>query len=986
MKNHSIAMKKRVKALALALLLTVGSTSMAQNWSQNTACPGWNNPTSFTQGNSQNYYTGCGGSVAYGKPDFDVMTGETGVTWSSSIFTASQMATAGAAGCGGSNYGTIPNHDKMFAIMTTSSQAPGHPVNKDPNTGDRLPFVPTQFNTTDTTPGFVNTNLQRSIRVGDDCHAGGQNGASALFYNMYVTTDNAIMILYYATVVENPGHGITGDPTFIIRVQKQNASGQWVQISDTLAYMVASTPASSGGSIVFEPNFNTNGWHQAYTGYNGVNYKDWTKVVLNLSNLLYENVRVEVMINDCYYNAHYAYAYVAGECRRMALLPQGCPPGMSTDVATIQAPRGMQLYEWSASEYGKSDPLTRLDDPDADAYFTFRTLASGTEAQGYSTYHTQTDDFRVVYRPNNNHVPIPVYDSVGERQTFRCRMTSALDPAKPFTSDMFITVTNTKPKMDIDTLSLCDGTVKMWNQSYVPGAQEELVVDSLTRWTIYNNPDCLGEPLDTLFGDSIAYTFSDTEVHGVIVRTNTSIEGCYSEAMYTVKPLATPRPGMTLSKHVLCDADETTITDTTTGTQYREWYFLRGDATSTGPSAPRDTVKGFGNYNNAITRPFTHNVEPIGLMVRNGMYYINPYNTGDTIWCQANAYDTVAVFVHPELEVSGDTIVCQGSKTDALVRAVGVEGCTYEWSRSYGSITGGIPAGDRLQVTPYADTSTYYVRVTSPQGCVAWDSINAYLVRPVLTMLPTDGIICPGDTVVLTGTAADHYSWQASPADPSMSGQENADVITVTPQRTTVYTMIGHGTNDCDASPLTKKVTVRPLPIPKISTDPGFVDTDDPTVVIRDVSQYGVSSSWLFDDGTTSTNREVTHTFRNAIGQDSVYVELTAANVLNCTTTRTFGIPVELFTAWFPNIFTPGSEDDNAIFRLYTVNVYENFHIYIYNRYGALVFESDQPDFEWDGTYNGTPCPQGVYAYVCNYRKPGTNTLSAKNGTITLIR
>ena len=93
-----------------------------------------------------------------------------------------------------------------------------------------------------------------------------------------------------------------------------------------------------------------------------------------------------------------------------------------------------------------------------------------------------------------------------------------------------------------------------------------------------------------------------------------------------------------------------------------------------------------------------------------------------------------------------------------------------------------------------------------------------------------------------------------------------------------------------------------------------------------------------------------------------------------------------LFTAWFPNIFTPGSEDENARFRLYTINDYEVFHIYIYNRGGQLVFESVDPNFEWDGTYNGENCAQGTYAYVCNYRKAGTSTLVTKNGTITLVR
>ena len=51
-----------------------------------------------------------------------------------------------------------------------------------------------------------------------------------------------------------------------------------------------------------------------------------------------------------------------------------------------------------------------------------------------------------------------------------------------------------------------------------------------------------------------------------------------------------------------------------------------------------------------------------------------------------------------------------------------------------------------------------------------------------------------------------------------------------------------------------------------------------------------------------------------------------------------------------------------------------------------LIFESEDPEFVWDGTYKGKPCPQGAYVYTCNYRKPEAGTLSSRNGTITLLR
>ena len=667
----------------------------------------------------------------------------------------------------------------------------------------------------------------------------------------------------------------------------------------------------------------------------------------------------------------------------MDLTSSGCPPGMATDVTTITAPPGMLQYEWAASEWGVSASTSDLNPGGPNSYFTFRTLASGTEAQGMNVYHAQANDFKVYYRPNANHTPIPLIDSVGNRQTIRCNMLSAIDPAKPFWSPLYINIQNTKPTMLIDTLSMCDGRIQLTNVSYVPG-DPSLVVDSLTTWQCYNSPDGSG-PVDTTFtGQMGYYQCNNTDIRTILVRTNTTDPECYSEGIYHVKPLQNPQTGFTISNRVLCDADETRLADTTSDIAWRTWYFRSENDTN---GTQLDSITGRGTDQQIINRGFTHAVEPIHLVNYNGLYYVNPLLTTDTIWCHGDAYDTVAVFLHPELEVIGDTIVCQGSLTDATVRAIGVEGCTYEWSRTNGAITGGLPAGDHLAVEPYADTAVYYVKVTSPQGCVAWDSVHAYLVRPHLSINPLDGRICPGDTATLTGLDADHYTWTASPADPTLAGQDSNTIIRVSPEQTTTYTLIGHGSNDCDAAPITQVVTIYPLPIPSVIVDPSIIDSDHPTATLRDNSTYSVNSSWLFNNSERVDGQQVTHTFEEALGSDSVRVLLTSYNALNCPINHMFSIPVVLFTAWFPNIITPNSDDQNSTFRMFSRCEYEYFQILIYNRRGSLVYKSDNPLFEWDGhDMSGRECPQGAYVYVCNYRKPGVHELKKLTGSVTILR
>ena len=61
------------------------------------------------------------------------------------------------------------------------------------------------------------------------------------------------------------------------------------------------------------------------------------------------------------------------------------------------------------------------------------------------------------------------------------------------------------------------------------------------------------------------------------------------------------------------------------------------------------------------------------------------------------------------------------------------------------------------------------------------------------------------------------------------------------------------------------------------------------------------------------------------------------------------------------------------------------FHCWIYNRWGKLVYEFTDPDGEWDGTYNGRPLDTGVYYYVITAK--GNDGVSYKRrGDINILK
>ena len=67
-------------------------------------------------------------------------------------------------------------------------------------------------------------------------------------------------------------------------------------------------------------------------------------------------------------------------------------------------------------------------------------------------------------------------------------------------------------------------------------------------------------------------------------------------------------------------------------------------------------------------------------------------------------------------------------------------------------------------------------------------------------------------------------------------------------------------------------------------------------------------------------------------------------------------------TFFIPNAFTPNGDGLNDTFEPKMSNI-ETYKIMIFNRWGELIFEGNDPRFIWDGTYKGVVVPDGTYTY-----------------------
>ncbi|MEM9990126.1 MAG: PKD domain-containing protein [Bacteroidota bacterium] len=155
-------------------------------------------------------------------------------------------------------------------------------------------------------------------------------------------------------------------------------------------------------------------------------------------------------------------------------------------------------------------------------------------------------------------------------------------------------------------------------------------------------------------------------------------------------------------------------------------------------------------------------------------------------------------------------------------------------------------------------------------------------------------------------------------------------------------------------------------------------------VSFKEQARGATAFFWNFDDGIISTLPNPIHTFSDT---GRFQVQLTVENMEGCTDSLARWIDVVPSSEYFlPNAFTPNSDGTNDEFiGKGQLDHLTDFSIYIYDRYGALVFFSDNPREAWDGQRQNRAAPEGIYVYTVQYRT-ARQEWRRLSGTLTLLR
>jgi gliding motility-associated-like protein len=357
----------------------------------------------------------------------------------------------------------------------------------------------------------------------------------------------------------------------------------------------------------------------------------------------------------------------------------------------------------------------------------------------------------------------------------------------------------------------------------------------------------------------------------------------------------------------------------------------------------------------------------------------------DDIGCRKDT--SVIVTVRPELDITlfnPSIEVCSLSRTEPIIPIVtgGDGNYTFEW----------FPNADLSStsdsVITASPSNTMYLKLRVTDGCNSPAVLDSILIT--VLNLPATNYSINTDTACMPATIFfDHSNaltgssciWDFG--NGIFSGDCNTNYYY--PDAGLYNTRLSViDSNGCEDSTNIIPITVLQRPVANFYFTPENTDALNPNISFIDQSSSDVVNwYWNFANLDTSTQTNPYFSF-----PDSGYylVELVVENDLNCLDTTYDSVRIKpAMILYIPTAFTPTNEDGlNDVFKAYGYG-FEQFNIKIFSRWGIKVFESNDINIGWDGTYKGNLVPKGNYIYQVEALGPDFLEFR-KIGNIVIIR
>lgn len=348
-----------------------------------------------------------------------------------------------------------------------------------------------------------------------------------------------------------------------------------------------------------------------------------------------------------------------------------------------------------------------------------------------------------------------------------------------------------------------------------------------------------------------------------------------------------------------------------------------------------------------------------------------------TCYTTDSAYIEVLDTLKGSLTFDDDSL-CYGEESTLI--AAGLRGGNSNYSYSWSSST----STDRtVFVRP---PNTQWVDITISDGCSDpySDSVYIHVFPKIEVDAITSDTQCYGTVgfAELTPRLTDPYSitWFTTP--PRFTNRINAQVSTTYDFR--VRNLLTRCILDSGIHiPSYPRINAYFITSP---TEGICLNPFDPELQIINYSVGASQGTWFFGDSTQQAYSNLdnpSHVYKTDTNRYTIWLYI--ENRGGCRDSFSVDVCVDdSVYVVIPTAFSPGVDGVNDFYHVRTAGV-TDFYMAVFNRWGEMVFQTEDKDFEWDGSYMGKPMPMGIYPYYIKYKGKKTVRQQTK-GTIQILR
>lgn len=483
------------------------------------------------------------------------------------------------------------------------------------------------------------------------------------------------------------------------------------------------------------------------------------------------------------------------------------------------------------------------------------------------------------------------------------------------------------------------------------------------------------------------------------------LNGCRKKAVtVNVGLYPTVAPAVFADKDVMCSDEIVAFTNSTQGASSHRWFY-RVTGSSTELDVKTTPIANFKIPNTTNSNPIVYEVV---YRSSNGNCPAPDVVTPITVYRGVDAHFSHTV---PTIFVgghSGVTFTNDSAPVDAA-------DFRYEWEFGLNANPETANGAGPTYVLDYTTPGPKEVRLIATNILAETVSLSCtdeyvetinIVVPPLIaefTAVPLFACFPTDITVTENKATGDKFAWRVID-NAGTAAQSNADLPVFKIPAPGKYTIELTTSNSFtgDQKTATQDVIIYDLPMASFDFRPGLVYVPDTELTTYNFSDGATMYTWDFGDGTTEDTKEPTHVYKIEGVYDITLIAMNdhgggvvcADTLIRKVTAKQGGV------TRVPNAFTPnpngptssagtpgipGSNSFNDVF-LPQVKGAEEFNMQVFDRWGNLIFESNNSNVGWDGyDKHGKLLPAGVYVYKLTLRlSDGQRTTQV--GDITMIR